>query len=180
MVAWQDAGRPETDAGSTGQQRQHHLAAAVERAERHFAGLTAKVERAANRRLPRNRIPEGAVVVRRLVGGGSMIAWRERLWQQSVLDPGQWVLSWPELNYDAGDTLRWVDEDGVPVFHAPPPTRSGQEITEREATGWAELRGVPVDALLDWYQRPDRRSRLTVRDDVDIPRFGLESRSPRP
>jgi hypothetical protein len=173
-AAWTDAGMPESETGSTGQRRQHHLRAAKERADRHIDNLTAAVERASNRRVPRNRIPIGARVIGRLVGGGAMIVARDgRVYQQSVVDASEWVLSWDELRCDDGWQLRWMGEDGAPVFHDTPPTRSGWEIREEEAVEWAELRDVPVSAVLEWYSRPNRKSKRTIRDDIDIARYGL-------
>jgi phage terminase small subunit len=52
---WEAAGRPESEEGSMGQERRHHLASAKERADRHLDGLAAKLERAGFRRAPRPR-----------------------------------------------------------------------------------------------------------------------------
>lgn len=71
--AWKTAGSPETQLGSLGQERRHRLAVAAERAARHLDGLTAKLERATFRRVPRGRVPDGARIVRRLEGGNVMI-----------------------------------------------------------------------------------------------------------
>jgi hypothetical protein len=179
VTAWEDADSPESQRGSLGQEQRHHLAVAVERATRHLHGLTAKLERAANRRVPRTRIPAGARVVGRLVGGGVSIVWRGRLYQQSVLDASERTLSWDEVRVDHGDWIRWLDREGTPVFFDPPASRSGPEGDQvapsiYECRRWARARGIPVAAVEEWLARLNRRSRWTIRDDADVAEFLLE------
>jgi hypothetical protein len=178
VAAWEDVGSPESQRGALGQETRHHLAVAVERATRHLDGLSAKLERAANRRVPRTRIPAGARVIGRLVGGGVSIVWHGRVYQQSVLDAGEWVLSWDEVRVDHGYRIRWMGEDGMPRFLDPPASRWGADgpvpPSIFEARRWAEARGIPVSAVEEWLGRENRRSRWTIRDDGDVVRFLLE------
>jgi hypothetical protein len=108
-----------------------------------------------------------------------------RVRQQSVLDRRRWVLSWDETRCDAGQRLRWLDAAGEPLFCEPPASRHSStgrrsEIARGECIAWARLRGVPESAVSAWYQHPQRRSRICVRDDVDIARYGLEVFQARP
>jgi hypothetical protein len=119
VSAWRDAGEPQTELGSMGQERRHHLAVALERAESALANLAAKVERSvARREVRRTGMPAGARVIRRhdsyieiLVDG--------RLMCRSVAT-GEWLLSSDEEDAANGLLLRWIGADGVPAFHDPP------------------------------------------------------------
>jgi len=175
-AAWDSAGRPESEEGSMGQERRHHLAVARERADRHLDALSSRLERAGFRRPPRPQgVPDGARVLRRLVSGGKVILDRDgRVRHQGVLDAAEWCLTWQELMYDHGRVIRWVGEDGLPVVCDPPPLRVNGRLDRDEVLEWARLRDVPEAAAIEWYEHPSRRIRLTCRDDVDVVRHGLE------
>jgi hypothetical protein len=142
--------------------------------------LSAKLERSAFRKLPVGRVPDGARVIRRLEGGGLMILDVDgRVRQQSSTDRRQWGVSWDERRCDEGHRLRWLDAAGEPRFSDPPASRRDSstgrksEITRAECVEWARLRDIPGEAVLAWWRHTDRRSRICVRDDVDIAPYGL-------
>lgn len=170
-AVWQEAGSPETELGSQGQERAHHLRVAVTRADALVANLGAKIERAAARKqsgLP--PVPTGARVlfrngpyIRALVDG--------RVMTRSVAT-GSWMLCGDEVDYESGGLLRWEDETGTPVFHDPPPMRCESGLpTREECVAWAAAKGVPEQAVLDWMAHPTPRSKLMAREDVDILAF---------
>jgi hypothetical protein len=169
-AVWEEAGSPESEVGSQGQPRRHHLAVALTRADALVASLGAKIERAAARKqtqLP--RVPTGARVlfrngsyVRALVDG--------RVMTRSVAT-GSWILSGDEHDFETGGLLRWVDETGTPVFHDPPPSRTSGPPTRDECVRWAEAKGVPTEAVLAWLKHPTPRSKITAREDVDLVAF---------
>jgi hypothetical protein len=176
VAVWQEAGRPESEAGSQGQQRRHHLAVAVSRAESELAVLTGKLERSVARRQPKRSsgLPPGA---RRVVIDGEPAVLSEdgRLIVQSVQD-GHWMLDMLERDYDHGAALRWLDpEDGLPRFHEVPPWRlpwqggPSAPLPWDEVEEWAERVGVPVAAAAEWYRREDRApSRFTYASRVTL------------
>jgi hypothetical protein len=169
-AVWEEAGSPESELGSQGQPRAHHLRVAVTRADALVANLAGKVERAGARKqtqLP--PVPTGARVlfrngpyVRVLIDG--------RVMTRSVAT-GQWMLCGDEEDAEGGRLLRWVDETGAPVFHEPPPSYESGPPTREVCVRWAEAKGVPEQAVLDWLSHPAPRSKLLVRDDVDILAF---------
>lgn len=84
---------------------------------------------------------------------------------------GEWVPYADERDAADGVALRWVGEDGVPHFADPPPSyRSGPPAPE-VCVAWAEAKGIPEQAVLDWLAHPSPRSKLVARDDVDILAF---------
>jgi hypothetical protein len=172
VQAWQEAGEPQTELGSMGQERRHHLAVALERAESALANLAGKVERSAARRVSRRpSLPSGAVVVRR-DGSYVEILVDGRLMVRSVRS-GEWMLAIPEEEYEQGTLLRWLDADGVPQFADPPPSRVRSGLPSRaEALKWARARGIPEQAVIDWLANPDARSKIVLAKGVDLATFG--------
>ncbi len=164
---WSEAGSPETETGSMGQERQHHLRVAVTRADALVANLAGKIERAGARRETRQPpVPTGARVLRR---DGSYV---ELLVDGRVLvrsvSTGQWIPSMDEEDAASGGLLRWLDDSGTPVFADPPPSYKSGPPAREDCVRWAEAKGVPEQAVLAWLEHPTPRSKLLVRDDVDL------------
>jgi hypothetical protein len=173
--AWEAAGRPESQRGSLGQERRHHLAQTKDRADRHLDSLAAKLERASYRRKPQRRgMPDGAVVVGQTVVGGPIFISEGRVWHNSAVGD-EWVLAWDEVRVDAGDRLRWLAADGRSVTYCdPPPSKEARRLpSKRDALRWARRHGVPAAAVCEWFARPDARTTSEVRDDVDIAECGV-------
>ena len=133
---WAAAGSPGTTPGSVGQEGQHPLAVAVQRAQR-LEAQSAPLERMV-RRVPADAIPEGGVRIRRgnrdlLIVDGVEHTQRD----------GEWVLSAHERMAADGFWVRWVDEDGVPRFESPMGSIAIPTIpiTSCRATGTRAARG---------------------------------------
>jgi hypothetical protein len=174
-AAWEAAGRPETQVGSTGQERRHHLAQAKDRADRHLDSLTAKLERASYRRKPQRRgVPDGAVVVGGAAGGGPVFIHDGKLWHRAA-NGDEWVHSVDEWRVDQGCALRWLGADGRSISYCdPPPCHVGRRMPSKwDALRWARRNGVPAAAVLEWFERPDARTTTEVRDDIDIAECGV-------
>ena len=149
---WEAAGSPGTAPGSMGQEGQHPLAVAVERARRLEAQLNMALERMI-RRVPVEAIPEGGELVD--VGGA-----RQQLAPgRPVACPGsgwQWHLSLHEDGSAVGLYVREVDADGIPRFHMPPPLRklpaggSPELPTDDELEWYGERQGIELAALVEW------------------------------
>jgi hypothetical protein len=170
-AVWEEAGQPETETGSMGQPRRHHLAVAVTQADALAANLGAKIERAGSRRAARHpAIPTGARVVQR-DGSYVVLLVEGRLVTRSART-GEWIPTAQERDAADGVALRWVGEGGVPVFADPPPMRVRSGLpAEAEALVWAAAAGVPEQAVLDWMAHPTPRSKFTIREDVDLTVF---------
>jgi hypothetical protein len=170
-AVWEEAGSPESEVGSMGQPRRHHLAVALEKADASVALLGAKVERAAARRETRlPPVPTGARVLRR---DGSYVEFliEGRVMVRSV-SSGQWIPSADEEDYSSGGLLRWLDADGTPRFADPPPMRVRSGLPALgEALEWAAAVGVPEQAVLDWLEHPTPRSTIMAREDVTLIAF---------
>jgi hypothetical protein len=139
--AWRAAGEPESELGSMGQERRHHLAVAAERAETQLASLSAKTERSAARREPKRRegLPIGATYAE--IDGEPVVVGEDGRLLVHGQD-GRWRLTRDEADHDAGGVmLRWVADDGLPRFHDPPPkVHRGESMAPtgmRSATGHA-------------------------------------------
>jgi hypothetical protein len=111
-------------------------------------------------------MPSGAVVVRR-DGSYVEILVDGRLMVRSVRS-GEWIWAIPEEDYEQGIALRWVGANGVPVFADPPPSRQSALPSNAEAIAWARARGVPSEAVDAWLAHPEARSKITLREDVDL------------
>jgi hypothetical protein len=116
LAVWQEAGRPETEAGSQGQERRHHLAVAVEKAEAALAGLTGKLERSAARRPVKRSsgLPPGAQRVE-LDGETVVVGEDGRLLERSAYD-GRWILACDEQDYDVARCCAGWARMGYPSF----------------------------------------------------------------
>jgi hypothetical protein len=148
--AWVAAGRPDTQRGSTGQERRHHLAVAKERADRHLDSLAAKLERATyRRRPPRRGMPDGAAAVGTTITGVPIFLHEGRVWHRSAISD-EWVPCWDEVTVDDGYRLRWLDADGRGITYCdPPPSHVGRRLpSKRDAIRWARRHGVRAAALL--------------------------------
>jgi len=147
---WEEAGRPAVTDGSMGQEAQHPLARAVERAQRHEAQLGAALERIL-RRIPKDDgMPRGAVPV----------------------DGRPGVVRSPDgVDYHKGTTGNWVPtlqesfaEKGLSIKIEPGRFVRSPPIEHDEETGatwppddayleeWSEQQGVPAEPVLAWAQ----------------------------
>ena len=174
---WEAAGSPGTAPGSMGQEGQHPLAVAVERARRLEAQLNMALERMI-RRVPVEAIPEGGELVH--VGGA-----RQHLLLDGRLhvlgQDGAWHLSLHEDGSAVGLYVREVDADGVPRFHMPPPLRKvpaggyPEMPTDDELEWYGERCGIELAALLEWRRvwleshqsRPARATGLLRNSRID-------------
>jgi len=172
---WEEHGSPLEQSGRSGQPRPHHLKVSLERAEAQLVSLTAKLERSAARREQRRSdgLPVGARRVE--VDGTERVVGEDgRVLRQSLAD-GRWMLDSDEVDYDAGAKIRWLGEDGAPRFHEVPPWRMPGDGGRPSPLPWPECEdwegrvGVPVQALREWYQRPERApSQITYASRVSL------------
>jgi hypothetical protein len=170
-AVWEEAGSPESELGSQGQDRAHHLRVALTRADALVAMLGAKIERAVARKESRvPAVPTGARVLRR--DGSYVEALVDGRVMTRSVSSGSWVLSADEQDFESGGLLRWVDADGMPTFHDPPPMRAWSGLpAEAEALEWATAVGAPAEAVLAWLRHRTPRSKILAREDVGLLAF---------
>ena len=132
--------------GYSGQPVPHPLAKAVERARANEAKLHAALERQLRRAaVPVAGIPEGG----RLVG--------DRLLLDGCLyhrlDDGEWALTFHEVMFRDGMTIKWLNSAGVPEFAPPPPLRGMVAPDDVELEAHARRSGIPLAAMREWRER---------------------------
>ena len=156
---WEEAGRPATTAGSTGQLSQHPLARSVERARRHEAQLGAALERIL-RRIPKD---DGMPVGAEPVDGRPGVVRSPDGVEYFRTSKGQWILTMDEFNASWGYLIKLapgrfikaprgiVFEDDEYAYD----DESGYWPTpgDDQLRRWAEGQGVPVGPVLEWGER---------------------------